>query len=353
MTERDCLRLLDANTPYLLLRGPAHFHLIQTDTLSDQQRERLFHAYPCSDALLHDLGLQAQKIKAEDLHGICLTVHEYRHTLELTTDSERRSFLLPDLPSLEDLERFFTGHPVTQRDPTNREKMDPETGKKLQRGLIILSAFCAVMATFGFPPKILWSWLCLLCSIAALVLPLAFPAGFSIFRRTRRVRIGGDRIYSSSASLLLPGAVLACRALLELHFRLTSYAILFGIALVCTLIYVPSYLHIKKERRASSDLIGVSLTVILVFFGTVAQLDHLLYPVPSVAYTAQVTDKISHDHGDHWEYFCTVGMPDGTFHEIPLSFLDHHSIEVGDQVTVTYYDGAFGLPYYTLTQESV
>lgn len=79
--------------------------------------------------------------------------------------------------------------------------------------------------------------------------------------------------------------------------------------------------------------------------GNVGQLNYLLDHGNGVSRTAQVVEKNISKGSKSAIYYCYVQMPNGDTIELTVSPQIYRNTEVGDDLVVTGYEGAFGIPF--------
>ena len=129
ITEQNILRVTMNDTPYLLLRSPTHFHLIQVNSeLTDKRFSRLLHIYPCSTKELEAMHLHVSAYKAENFTFIHLHKTHLDATLEMHRSLNQITCTVSLDYSDEYIRKFFEGYDVTiivensNRVPTSRKR---------------------------------------------------------------------------------------------------------------------------------------------------------------------------------------------------------------------------------------
>ena len=351
ITESDYLQIHKGNSAFLLLRSSTHFHLIRIDAdLTESRMERLLRIYPCDTEQLNKLGVHFSAFKATNLRGVVITGYQTGDTLELWLGGDVRQYQLATDYSDEMLNCFFSGHLITRRLPPKWEGLDPNLIRKITWSLNVFSIACAIIFYFISVPYMLWSVLCILCQASALILTLRYPASFTLADDSRKPK---RYIQKGKGHLLLsciaPGFALCLRTLTDFTFTDRSLGIFLLVSAVASLVLCAVYIWINKGlRNGLVNAIGFIFGIVFLSFGTVGQLNYLLDLGPAQRQTVQVVDKQITRQTKSTGYDCTVQLPNGEFMELTLSAGKYQDIEIGDDVIVTHYDGAFHIPFSTV-----
>ena len=351
ITEFDYLHIHKGDSYFILLRSPTHFHLIRIDAdLSEFKMERLLRIYPCDTDQLHKLGVHFSAFKATNLRGVVITGYQAGDTLELWLGGDVRQYQLAADYSDEVLSTFFSGHLITRRLPPKWEGLDPGLIRKITWSLNVFSIACAILFYFISVPYMLWSVLCILCQASALILTLRHPSSFTLADDSKKPK---QYVHKGKGHLLLacisPGFALCLRTLTDFTFTDRTLGILLLVSLVTSLVLCAVYIWINKGlRNGLVNAIGVIFAIVFLSLGTVGQLNYLLDFGPAQRQMAQVVDKQITRQTKATSYYCTVQLPSGELMELTLSAGKYQDIEIGNDVIVTHYDGAFHIPFSTV-----
>ena len=190
ITESDYLRIHKGDSSFILLRNPTHFHLIRIDAdLSESRMERLLRIYPCDTDQLHKLGVHFSTFKASNLRGIVITGYQAGDTLELWLGGDIREYQLGSDYSDDVLAHFFKDHLITRRLPPKWEGLAPSIIRKITWSTNVISIACAIAFYFISTPYGLWSILCIMCQLSALILTLLYPASFTLADDSRKRKL--------------------------------------------------------------------------------------------------------------------------------------------------------------------
>lgn len=351
ITGSDYLHIHKGDASYILLRSPTHFHLIRIDAdLSESKMERLLRIYPCDTNQLHKLGVHFSAFKATNLRGVVITGYQAGDTLELWLGGDIRQYQLATDYSDEMLSSFFSGHLITRRLPPQWEGLDPSLIRKITWSLNGFSIACAILFYFISVPYMLWSVLCILCQASALILTLIYPSSFTLADDSKKPK---RYINKGKGHLLLtciaPGFALCLRTMTDFTFTDRSLGILLLVSLVTSLVLCAVYIWINKGlRNGLVNAIAVIFAIVFLGLGTVGQLNYLLDFGYVDRQMAQVVDKQVTRQTKSTSYDCTVQLPNGEFMELNLSARRYQDIDIGDDVIVAHYDGAFHIPFSTV-----
>ncbi|MBR4078071.1 MAG: hypothetical protein IKK17_05640, partial [Oscillospiraceae bacterium] len=179
ITEKDILRITMKDTPYLLLRSPTHFHLIQVNSeLTDKRFMRLLRIYPCSTKELEAMHLHVSAYKAENFTFIHLHKTHIDATLELHRTLNQVNCTLDEDYSEDELRSFFEGYPLTVT-TVPKPEISRSTVRSISTAVHFACAICTAIYLF-LPPHSKWVWACLICQLPTILLPLWKPAFFSL-----------------------------------------------------------------------------------------------------------------------------------------------------------------------------
>lgn len=337
--EDNCLHIQKGKFPYLLLRGDSHFHLIRRDAnLPDSKLEKLFRLYPCEEAQLRKLNIHFSAFKTKNLRGVTVKGYKAGDSLELWLGGDIREYRLSKDYPRETLAAFFDGYPIWDRVSPLRESEDPKHISKITWLLNGLSVVCAVIFCFAATSYWLPSCLCMLFQLCAMILPVLYPNVFSLFN--------GDRKGNLAAALLAPGFALVWRTLIDFTFENSAFG---SMLLISGGIWLVAFLLIFWIRRHTPHRVIVSVSVIILMaflgMGNVGQLNYLLDHGNGVSRTEQVVEKKTSKGSKATTYYCYVQMPNGDTVELTVSPQIYRNTDVGDDLVVTSYEGAFGIPF--------
>lgn len=348
ITESDYLHIHEGESSFLLLRSSTHFHLIRIDAaLSESTMARLLRIYPCNADQLHKLGIHFSAFKAENLRGVVIEGHHAGAILELWLGSDLRKYQLGSDYNDEALSAFFSGYPITYRLPPEWKGLDPRIIRKTTWAVNGSSIIFAILFYFIGTPYQLWSALCILCQLAALVLPLLYPASFTLADDSRKTKV----YINKGKGHLLPalvatGLALSLRTITDFTFHGNDFWTFLLISLIASFVLCAIYIWLNKGlRNGLVNAISVILTIVFLGSGTLGQLNYLLDLKPADRQIVEVVDKQITQHPRSNSYDCTVLLPNGDYVALTLSASVYKNINIGDDVIVTHYDGAFHIPF--------
>ena len=351
ITESDYLHIHKGNSSFLLLRNATHFHLVRIDAdLSEAKMARLLRIYPCDADQLDNLGVHFSAFKATNLRGVVITGYQTGDTLELWLGGDVRQYQLATDYSDEVLSAFFSGHLITRRLPPKWEGLDPGLIRKITWSLNGFSIACALIFYLIYVPYALWSALCILCQFSALTLALKYPSSFTLADDTKKPKRHRNKGKGHLLpACLAPGFSLCLRTLTDFTFTDNAFWLLLLASLLTSLVLCAAYIWMNKGlRNGLVNAIGIIFLAIFLSVGTVGQLNYLLDFGPAQRQTVQVVDKQITRQTKSTSYDCTVQFPNGEIMEFSLSERRYADIDIGDNVVVAHYDGAFHLPFSTV-----
>ena len=88
--------------------------------------------------------------------------------------------------------------------------------------------------------------------------------------------------------------------------------------------------------------------MILFGFGTIFQLNYTLDFHNNPSYEVEVVDKREYRGSKSTSYYCSVELPNGEIKEFSVSGSVYEQTDIGEDVLITDYAGAFGIPFSTL-----
>ena len=346
ITENDILRITMKDTPYLLLRSPTHFHLVQINAaLTASKFKRLLHIYPCSTKELEALHLHVSAYKAENFTFVHLHKTHTASTLELHRTLNQVNCTLDEDYSEDELRSFFEGYPFTVT-TVPKPEISRSTVRSISTAVHLFCAICTVIYLF-LPPHSKWVWVCLICQLPTILLPLWKPAFFSLkdfhWSRMNEYKETGNL----TLALTIPIMILSLRAL-----RVYTYSDpdLLRIIALNFIVVLVAYIIILVLRRTIRLRIRENIVIVLFFFGLFAignpiYINYLLSPTPDAEYTANIV-SIERITTRHVSYRCTVETPNGTEMEINLRNRDAYQLSADDTMIVQYYEGALNIPFH-------
>lgn len=354
MAQNDYLQIRKGEQEYLLLKSDSHFHLIRVDSsLTESKMSRLLRIYPCSNDQLRELGLHYSAFKAENLRGVVIKGYSCGDEIELWIGNTAKYTLCSDYTD-EQLSAFFDGYTITRRLPSQWAGLDPKHILIISWTLNIVSVICSLLFCILQTPYKLWSALCILCPVTAVALRLFFPTSFTLEDESMEKKIGAFRKSRRKGNLLIPsvivpGIALSIRSLTDFTFPDSTIIMLLVAAAIISVVAVVLYGILNNGfRNGLVNAIGILFGAVLVCLGVVGQLNYLLDFNKPEAYILEVSDKQVDRGHKSTSYYCTVTMPNGEILEVNMSASTYRNIEVGEDISVTYHNGAFGIPFYTV-----
>lgn len=354
ITEFDYLHVHKGESTYLLLRSPAHFHLIRVDAnLTGSALNRLMRLYPCDSHQLHKLGLHFSAFKAENLRRVVIKGYQTGDSLELWLGGDIREYQLRSDYSDDILANFFSGYPITRRLPPKWEGLDPNVIRKITWSVNGFSIACAMLFYFISTPYKLWSALCLICQLLTLVLTLLHPASFTLADDSKQSK--QDR--NKGKGHLLPAMVgpsfaLCLRTLTDFTFHDNAFWTFLLISLVfSSVLSAVCIWRDKGLRNGSVNAIAVIAVISAIAFhssGSIGQLNYLLDFNHADRHVVEVVDKQFSRGTKSTSYYCTVLLPNEELMELTLPARAYRDIQIGDNVVVTHHEGAFRIPFSTV-----
>ena len=351
ITESDYLHIHKGDSSFILLRNPTHFHLIRIDAdLSESRMERLLRIYPCDTEQLHKLGVHFSAFKASNLRGIVITGYQAGDALELWLGGDVREYQLGSDYSDDVLAQFFKDYPITRRIPPKWEGLAPSMIRKITWSTNAISITCAIAFYFISTLYRLWSILCIICQLSAFILTLLYPASFTLDDDSRKhkpyINKGKGHLLPACAA---PGFALCLRTLTDFTFTDRPFEILLLVSLVTSFVLYAVYFLINKGlRNGLVNAIAVIFAIVILSLGAVGQLNYLLDFSHADRQIVEVVDKQITRQTKSTNYDCTVQLPNGEFMELTLSSRIYRDINIGDDVIVAHYEGAFRIPFSTV-----
>jgi len=355
ITENEILHLKKGEHSYLLLKSPDRFHLIHEDAALTQAKfDRLLRVYPCDDAFLCKLSLHFSAFHPETLRGVVIHGYQEGDELEFWLGSDVRKYRLDLDYSDEYLAEYFAGRLITHGFSPIWTGLDKALIRKVTWSLNGLSIACALLFFLLRRPYRLWSILCLLCQFFAIALPLLYPSSFTLADDSRKIVYTFSNNYpNKDKGHLLPALVavsfaLCMRTLLVFSFRDNTIWLVMLVVFILSIITMLLYTWYHRGLMCRFlNALAIILAVTYLSFGTIGQLNYLLDLQPAQSYVAEVSDKYVSEGTKSDDYYCIVKQPDGKPLELSLSGWRYNDIEIGDEISILHYDGAFGIPFYT------
>lgn len=345
ITEKDILRITMKDTPYLLLRSPTHFHLIQVNSeLTDKRFMRLLRIYPCSIKQLEAMHLHVTAYKAENFTFIHLHRTHIASTLELHRTLNQVNCTLDMDYSEDELRSFFEGYPLTVT-IVPKPEISRTTVRSISTAVHWACAICTAIYLF-LPPHSKWVWACLICQLPAILLPLWKPAFFSL-KDVHRSRMNE---YKETGNLILaltiPIMALSLRALSTYTY---SDPDLFRIIALNFIVVLAAYILVLVLSPIIRLRIRENLIIVLLFgllaIGNPIHINYLLSSIPDAEYTENIV-SVERASTRHVSYQCKVETPNGTEMEINIRNRDAYQLSADDTIIVQYYEGALNIPFY-------
>lgn len=355
ITENDILHLKKGEHSYLLLKSPDRFHLIHSDiALTESKFNRLLRVYPCDDSFLCKLGLHFSAFQPETLRGVVIHGNQAEDSLEFWLGSDVRTYLLALDYSDEYLTEFFAGRLITHGFSPIWTGLDKALIRKVTWSLNGISIACSLLFFLLYTPYRLWSILCLLCQLSTLALPLLYPDSFTLADDSRKNMYAVSYNYpNKDKGHLLPALVavslaLCMRTLLDFSFRDNTMWLVMLVVFILSIIAMLLYTWYHRGLPCGFvNALAIIYAVTFLSFGTIGQLNYLLDLQPAQSYVTEVSDKYILEASKSDVHNLIVQQPDGKTMEVPLSKVHYQSVDIGDEISVLYYDGAFGIPFYT------
>lgn len=355
ITENEILHLKKGEHSYLLLKSPGRFHMIHVDSaLTESKFQRLLRMYPCDDAQLQKLGLHFSAFHPESLRGVVIRGCRAGDPLEFWLGSDVRQYRLDSEYSEEYLSEFFAGRLITHGFAPVWTGLDKALVRKVTWLLNGLSVACAAAFLFLHTPYRLWSILCLLCQVFSIALSLFYPDSFTLADDSRKAIYTFSNYYPNKGkghllpALVATGFALCMRTLLDFSFRDNRiWLVTLGVFILSVVVML---LHTWYHRGMTCrflTVLAIVTAVTFLSFGVIGQLNYLLDLRPEESYVTEVTDKYVIEQPKADDYYCIVKQPDGQTMELSLPQWHYQSVNIGDEISVLYYDGAFGIPFHT------
>jgi hypothetical protein len=353
VTESDYLHIRTENASFLLLRNSTHFHLIRIDAgLSEAKMAKLLRIYPCEANRLRELGISFSAFKSTSLRGVTIKGYRNGDPIEFWLGSIVREYQLDTDYSEEFIHNFFAGHFINNRLPPKWDGLERNLIRKITWSLNWFSCACSAAFLWLARPYWLWSVLCILCQIAALVVVLIYPSSFTLLenRKQKYLNAGKGHLLPAYSAPLF---VLGLRTLRDFTFEgraflslfLTSVAVSCGVTL---LLYVFVFRKNPRIRHPIGEAVAMVILTVFLSFGMVGQLNYLLDFHYTTEHIAEVVSKDYEYSTKSTTYSCTAQLPNGQTIELSIDGRTYQAIQVGDDVLVTHHEGTFRIPFFTI-----
>ncbi|MBQ8621288.1 MAG: hypothetical protein IJ422_03140 [Oscillospiraceae bacterium] len=345
--QQDYLLVQKGGHTYLFLKGPAHFHLVQADGMSEKRKERLLRLYPCGNQTLKEMKLAFSTFKAENLRYVTLSGCKAGNRIQLWVGSDLRVYTLAQDETMEKLNAFFDAQNKRWEVIRNDCELEQTQRKQIALWVNVVSIACAVLFFLVRRPYKLWSTLCILCFVATIVLTVAYPGSFTMVE-SKKIRYSRGR--EAPASLLgacmAPLFALTLRELSDFTFAEGGFGTTAIIALMIgAAIGVLLWLKAPRMREDMVEFIALLIMLTFLQLGTVAHLNHLLDFNPPREQMLEVVDKHCASGPKATSYYCTVVFPNGEKEDLTVSGGIYRQVEVGEDILVATHGGAFGIEY--------
>lgn len=370
-----------SDTIYQLIRGERQYHFVKLGwgEMNVSWAEKLIDPRG-SDAEIAARMKKGYSISKADIQHVSLkfcrcvsTQQPNLGSLKLDTTDGKKSFILLDVQELmpEDVQDFFSDlRSVTEVDTRALEREaqegaavqeeleqirvghDPEKARRLKplgTILIILAVIIEGAWVFLDVPYLLFSILSVVLFLAPFVLVLVKPAYFTMLdlgsrKKAEKYKENGIVTVDVFAPVLIAAMGLALRSLVDFNIlNWSALLIAMGVfSLALTLVMYFGYRDIKGKPGQA-----VLLFVLLMMFscGFVVQMNYLLdFGEPDVAYTEVLDKRISTSSKSPDSYLLTVSV-DEQKQELQAPPDLYDVTEIGDDVIITTYSGAFGIRY--------
>jgi hypothetical protein len=190
-----------------------------------------------------------------------------------------------------------------------------------------------------------------LCQLAAILLPISFRDSFTLEEETFKTygREPLKRPGKLWPALLATACAMTIRALsdftMEDHYLLISMGIM---AILAGAAFLGGYFTSIRVRTTPINYIPMALCLVLFCSGPILQLNYALDFHNNPSYEVQVVDKREHRGSKSTSFYCSVELPNGEIKEFSVSRSIYEQTDFGEDVLITDYAGAFGIPFSTL-----
>lgn len=370
-----------SDTIYQVIRGERQYHFVKIGwgDINVSWPEKLID--PCgSDAEIAARMKKGYSIHKTDIQHVSLKFRRCVSTqqpnlgsLKLDTTDGKKSFILLDVLEMtpQDVQDFFADlRSVTdvderalereaQEDAAAQEDVeqlradyDPEKARRrkpLGTILIVLAVVIESAWLFLDVPYLLFSILSIVLFLVPFVLVLVQPAYFTLLdlggrKKAEKYRENGIVTVDVFIPVIIAALGLEFRSLMD--FNILNWLVLLialGVfSLVLTLVLYFCYRDIKGKPGQAAMLFVI---LMLFSFGFVVQVNYLLdFKEPDVGYTEVLDKHISTSSKLPDSYLLTVSV-DGQEQELQAPPELYDGTEIGDEVIITTYHGAFGIRY--------
>ena len=349
ITEKDYLLVERAGNTYMLLKSPTRFHLVRTDGLSVNRKNRLMRLYPCGNDMLKAMEIHFSAFRSESLRRVVLTGGKRGDFLQFWAGTSVQEYTLRKDYSEDELNGFFCAQQRTWRRAPKWEGLPPELIRRITWWTNGLSIACSVWFWLFAVPYRLMAAACILCHIISIILVAACPESFTLLESAERHKHKRQQRGCLLAAFAAPGFALALRALTD--FTYPGNESFWQLALAAFAIWIPvaALLILKATQLRENMPEFIALLVMLLFLnlGTAGHLNYLLdFDMPQ-CHTLEVVDKHVDSGSKSTSYYVTVIFPDGEELELSVSGGKYRDVAVGERVLVKEWDGAFGIHFYT------
>ena len=351
ITEQDYLHIHKGESTFLMLRGPEHYHMIWIDARwSEAALQKLLRMYPCSEDMLRKQGFRASAFKAENLRFVNTRGTQTGDELELWVGSDLRQYTFGSDYTPEWLDAFFSGAHVHHRQIEQWKGLPISTVRRVTWGLNGFSIILAIVFfAWGSSSRFL-GILCALCQLSAVLLPVFFPESFTLEEETIRTYHEKRKYRPGKLTFawLAPCMAMSLRTVdFEIEDRYLFLAM--GImAILAGIAFVGGYFKSIRVRTTPINYMLLVVCLILFGYGTVFQLNYALDFHNNPSYEVGVVDKREYRGSKSTSFYCSVELPNGEIKEFSVSGSVYEQTDIGEDVLITDYAGAFGIPFSTL-----
>lgn len=361
INESEVLILLKEGKHYLLLNAGDRFHLVTANNrLTEEKENALLAMYPCSETAMSELGISYTVIHKKNLKGVSIGGADAGCELSLMMGKTKSKYVLSDDISQQLLEDYFKGIKRTEHskrklpkspDQWCKQAQDPETLKKMKNVNYVMIAATVIFDICFLcrvAPYKLWIVLCMLCSVACLILAIRYPAYFTLLDledKKHKPKYGIGLGWISTFPLILLTIRTLYMNILQLG-RLFVYA-----AILTAVLAVLLWIFVKELRNHTAGFAAVILALLIGSIGVVGQMNYLLGTSTEeiAVYTIMALDR--HSTRRSKSYRCTIILEDGEKYRMNISRDAYKRFTVGDRIQVARREGGLGLEYIYLVEE--
>ena len=352
LTERDYLHIHKGEDTYLLLRADSHYCFIWIDAKwSESAFHKLLRIYPCSEETLRKHGYRASAFKAETLRYVITRGTKTDDELELWVGADLRQYTFGSDYTQEFLDSFFTGARVHHHQPEQWNGLPMPTIHKIAWGLNGFSILLAFVFSFWGEPSRLLAVLCILCQLVAIALPMFFRESFTLEEETFKTYGAKPKCRPGKLwpALVAPAIAMTLNMLENFTMEGRYLFVMMGIMLLVEVAaFIGGLVNSIRVRTTPVNYVLLALLLMIFSSGTVGQLNYVLDFHDKPSYEAQVLDKRQYRGSNSTSYYCTVELPNGEHKEFSVRRSIYEQTEIGEEVLITDYAGAFGIPFSTL-----